>query len=54
MVESILLYGAEIWGVGNTDTIETAQLKYYKTLMYLPQYTSKYAVIQETGINQLK
>ncbi len=52
--QSVLLYGAEIWGVGNTDTIETAQLKYYKALLYLPQNTPKYAVIQETGIKSIE
>ncbi len=41
-------------GGGNTDTIETAQLKYYKTLLLPPQNTPKYAVFQETGIKSIE
>jgi hypothetical protein len=53
MVESILLYGSEIWGADDTDQIKKSQLKAYKTLLYLPQNTPGYAVIQEAKITSL-
>jgi hypothetical protein len=53
MVESVLLYGSEIWGVEDTSKILKSQLKYYKTLLYLPSNTPDYAVTFESGIESI-
>jgi hypothetical protein len=33
MVTPILLYGVEVWGVGNIDIVKQFQLKYHKLIM---------------------
>ncbi len=50
MVESVLLYGSEIWGVENVEKVTKAHLKYYKMLLHLPINTPGYAVMSEAGI----
>ena len=35
MVKPILLYGCEIWGMGNFDVLERIQLKFYKYIFNL-------------------
>jgi hypothetical protein len=54
MIESVLLYGAEIWGAYATDKMTTAQLKIFKRLLYLPTNTPGYAVIRESGIQPIE
>jgi hypothetical protein len=54
MVNSILLYGAEIWGVGCIENISSAQLKFFKRLLYLPLNTPGYAVINEARIQPIE
>jgi exonuclease III len=54
MIDSVLLYGAEIWGAYSTDKMTTTQLKIFKRLLYLPQNTPGYAVIREAGIQPIE
>ena len=34
-IKPILLYGCELWGVGNVDVLERIQLKFYKHVLNL-------------------
>ena len=35
IVKPILLYGCEVWAVGNNDIVERVHLKFYKTLLHV-------------------
>lgn len=54
MVKPILLYGSEIWGIGNLDIIEQVQLKFYKQIFGLKLSTPNYMVYGELGIYPIK
>ena len=50
MINSILLYGSEIWGTGNCDIIERVQLKYIKYIFKLKKSTPSQMIYGELGI----
>ena len=54
LIKPILLYGCEIWAVGNIDIIERVQLKFLKMILNLKKSTPSYMVYGETGIFPLK
>jgi sorting nexin-29 len=54
MIESVLLYGSEVWGLEDTKKIKSAYAKVYKKLLYLPNNTPNYAVIRETGTEDIE
>ena len=39
IIKPILLYGCELYGVGNIDALERIQLKFYKRVLNLKKYT---------------
>ena len=49
MVKPVLLYGCEIWGIGNNDEIERVQLKFCKLLLGLKTSTPSYMIYGELG-----
>jgi hypothetical protein len=49
MVESVLLYGSEIWGTEHIDRITTAQSRILKRMLLLPANTPNYSVRWESG-----
>ena len=53
MVKPILLYGCEIWGMGNFDVLERIQLKFYKYIFNLKRSTPSYMIYGELGATPL-
>ena len=53
MIKSILLYGCELWGLGNVDIIEKVQLKFFKQIFHLKNATPSYMIYGELGITPL-
>ena len=53
-IKPILLYGCEIWGVGNNDVIEKVQLNYFKQICGLKRSTPSYMLYGELGIMPLE
>ena len=49
-VKPILLYGAELWGYGNCDSLERIHLKFLKYLFNLKRSTPSYMTYGELGI----
>ena len=49
-VKPILLYGAEVWGIGKLDMIERIHLKFLKYLFNLKKSTPTYMIYGELGI----
>jgi hypothetical protein len=49
MVTPILLYGVEVWGVGNIDIVKQFQLKYLKLIMNVKKSTPSVMVFGELG-----
>ena len=49
-VKPILLYGAEVWGIGKLDMLERIQLKFLKYLFNLKKSTPTYIIYGELGI----
>ena len=49
-VKPILLYGAELWGYGNCDSLERIHLKFLKHLFNLKRSTPSYMIYGELGI----
>ena len=49
MVKPVLLYGCEIWGMGNNDILERVQLKFCKLLLNLKTSTPFYMIYGELG-----
>lgn len=50
-VESILMYGAEVWGREPTEEIEKPTRAFYKALYGLPKNTPNYFLKSELGVN---
>jgi hypothetical protein len=48
-VKPILLYGCEIWGFSNLDTIERVHLKLGKLLLHLKKSTPSFMIYGELG-----
>lgn len=53
-IKPILLYGCEIWGIGNNDIIERVQLNYFKQIFGLKKSTPSYMLYGEIGIMPLE
>ena len=49
VVKPILLYGCEVWGMGNTSVIERVHLKFCKLLLNLKKSTPDYMIYGELG-----
>ena len=49
MVKPILLYGCEIWGLGNIEIIERVHIKFCKLLLQLQNSTPTYMIYEELG-----
>ena len=54
LVKPVLLYGCEIWGLGNIDVIERVQLMFIKRILNLKNNTPNYMVLGELGMMPLK
>nr|XP_046485669.1 uncharacterized protein LOC124220588 isoform X2 [Neodiprion pinetum] len=52
LVQSILLYGTEVYSLRHLDSVEKIQLGFFKKLMNLPQCTPSYAVRRELRLGQ--
>ena len=48
-MESILLYGSELWGFENTIDIERIHLQFGKNILHLRKSTPYYMVYGELG-----
>ena len=53
-IKPILLYGCEIWGVGDLRIIEQVQLKFLKFVLNIKKSTPNCIVYGETGVMPLK
>ena len=53
IIKPIILYGSEIWGVGNFDVLERIQLKFYKYIFNLKKTTPSYMIYGELGVTPL-
>ncbi|MEW8548192.1 MAG: reverse transcriptase family protein, partial [Candidatus Thiodiazotropha sp.] len=49
LVTPILLYGAEVWGIYNINSIDKIHIKYCKAILGVRQQTPNYAVFGELG-----
>ena len=49
MVKPTLLYGCEIWGLGNIEIIERVHIKFCKLLLQLKNSTPTYMIYGELG-----
>jgi hypothetical protein len=54
MVMPILLYGSEVWGYENIDSVERVHKKFLKHLLYLNSSTTTCMVYRETGCYPMK
>lgn len=50
-IESIAMYGAELWGMKVNNELEAVQRYFYKRLMGLPTYTPNYIFETELGLS---
>ena len=50
IVKPFLLYGCEIWGLGNIDIIERVHLKFCKLILNLKKSTPIFMIYGELGI----
>jgi hypothetical protein len=48
-VESVALYGAEVWGIEKVDKLTSVQSSLYKRILGLGRSTSHYGILRETG-----
>ncbi|CAB0000549.1 unnamed protein product [Nesidiocoris tenuis] len=53
LVESVLLYNAEVWGVRYMDELESVQARLLKNVLMLPRSTPGYLLRLETGRSRL-
>ena len=53
-VKPILLYGCEIWGIGNIEILERIQLKFFKQVLSLKKSTPSNMIYGELRIMPLK
>ena len=49
MVKPTLLYGCEIWGLGNIEIIERVHIQFCKLLLQLKRLTPTYMIYGEFG-----
>ena len=54
LIKPILLYGCEIWVIGNIDILERVQLKFLKMILNMKKSTPSYMVYGECGVYPLK
>ena len=54
LIKPILLYGCEIWGVGDLSKIEQVQLKFLNFILNVKKSTPNCIVYGETGVKPLK
>ena len=54
LVESVLLYSAEVWGLWYGDSLEPVQSQFLKSLLCLPRSTPNHFLRVETGYPALK
>jgi hypothetical protein len=54
MVESVLLYGSEIWGFRSIEKRTAAHLRFFKRLFYLPINTPGYSILHELNIQTIE
>ena len=52
-IKPILLYGCEIWGIGNVEMLERIQLKFYKQVLNLKKSTPTNMLYGELGVTPL-
>jgi len=49
LVKPILVYGCEIWGLGNNDILEKVHLKFCKIILHLKATTQNCMICEELG-----
>ena len=54
LIKPVLLYGCEIWALGNLDIIERVQLKFLKLILNIKKSTASYMIYGELGIYPLE
>jgi hypothetical protein len=54
MMESILMYGAEIWGWQEQEEVERVQEKYLRGMLGVDRETPSYIVREECKRNRMK
>ena len=50
LVDSVLLYGAEVWGINCPHSINNLQLQFIKEILRLKRSTTSYFIWGETGL----
>lgn len=53
LVKAIFMYGVEIWGWKERDTLEALQVRYIRWILDLERYTPKYIILEETKTDQI-
>ena len=53
-IKPILLYASEIWGIGNVESLERVQLKFFKLILNLKKSTPSHMIYGELGILPLE
>ena len=51
--KSTILYGSEVWGLQQEDTLERGQTDFFKQLFFLQRSTPGYVIRQEFGLAKL-
>ncbi len=54
MVESVLLYGVEVWGVENSEKVIAEHMRIFKRILLLPINTPNYALRFEIGAENIE
>ncbi|KMQ92546.1 hypothetical protein RF55_7448 [Lasius niger] len=54
LVESIALYGAEMWGWRNEERVDRVKKKYVKWILGLDRKTPNYILAEETKMRELR
>jgi hypothetical protein len=53
-VESVALYGADIWGLDRTDALNSVQSSFYKRVLGLARSVAHCGILRETGVIDIK
>lgn len=54
LIQSVALYGAHIWGIGQMHVFDRVQTNFYKSIFNLPKGTPGFAIRLELGLEHIR